>query len=181
MADMLLDHRYPTIRIVRDHAVEPGTRIALYWDGARAPNGDGVPNDGGVDYTNALHVSKMWSKGHRWLFGGGFGLGGFGTYGADPDPAMGFAKGPFAIGGFACGGGYWQWTTPFPWRNGTYTVAVRLRDALGNESATVSTTTIEIAALPRPSSRAWLDAIGDGIEYTVRVGWRASPEFEPTE
>jgi hypothetical protein len=181
MADVTLDHRYPTISMQRDQNVEPGTRIALYWDGVRAPNNDGVPGGAGIDYTKPLIVAPMWSKGHRTLFGGGFARGGFTFMGATPDPSMGFAKGPFAMGAFAIGSSTWAWTSPFSWRDGEYALAMRLQDRLGNENATdVATLSIEIAALPRPVPRAWVSAI-EGEGFNVQVQWRHSPEFEATE
>ncbi|MCB9852757.1 MAG: hypothetical protein H6819_06650 [Phycisphaerales bacterium] len=183
MADVTLDHRYPTIRIPRDQRVEPGARIALYWDGKRAPNGDGVPGDAGIDYTKPLIVSKLFSKGHRMLFGGRFCRGRFSFRHAVPDPAMGFAKGPFAGGGFAVGGGSWSWRSPFPWRDGTYALAARIRDRVGNENATaVASLSVEISALPRPVARAWVAAFGGPEDdWNVRVQWRHSPEFDATE
>lgn len=182
MADITLAHRYPTIRVPRDQRVEPGCLVALYWDGAIAPNKDGVPGGGGIDYTTPLVTGRLFSKGHRTLFGGGFCRGGFSFLHAAPDPAMGFAKGPFAGGAFAIGGGYWQWRSPFPWRDGTYQVAIRLRDRLGNENATnAATLSIEIAALPRPVPRAWVEAFGGTKDdWNVRVQWRPSPEFDST-
>lgn len=183
MADVTLDHRYPKIRLPRNQAVGPGTLVALYWSGKRAPNNDGVPTESGINYDAPLAVSRMWSKGHRELFGGRFGYGGFGFRHASINPAMGFAKGPFAGGGFAVGGGVWTWTSPFPWRDGTYSVAIRLGDRLGNENATpAAILSIEIAALPRPVPRAWIAAFGGAEDdWNVRIVWRHSPEFAPTE
>lgn len=96
---------------------------------------------------------------------------------------MGFAKGSFAGGALAIGGGRWYWTSPFPWRDGTYALAVRIQDRLGNENATaVAALSIEIAALPRPVPRAWVAAFGGAEDdWNVRVQWRHSPEFDATE
>lgn len=183
MADVTLDHRYPTIRLPRDQRVEPGARVALYWDGKRAPNNDGVPSGAGIDYTRPLIVSRLFSKGHRMLFGGAFGRGGFSFRHATLDPALGFAKGAFAGGAFAIGEGHWSWTSPFPWRDGTYALAVRIQDRLGNENTTaIATLSIEVAALPRPVPRAWIAAFGTKFDdWNVRVQWRHSPEFAATE
>jgi len=178
-----LAHRYPTIRIPRDQRVEPGAVVALYWNGMRAPNKDGVPGDAGVDYTKPLHVAPMFSAGHIVLFGGRFCEGGFSFFGAVNDPSLGFAGGPFCAGPFGVGASYWEWTSPFPWRNGSYTVVARIRDRVGNENATaVATLPIDIAATPRPVPRAWVGAFGaPEDDWNVRVHWRPSPEFAATE
>jgi hypothetical protein len=179
VADVIVNHRRPTIRIPRDQFVERGTQIVLYWNGTIAPNGDGVAGGANpVSYATPLAgPSPMWLKGHRTMFAGGFALGGFAQSHADPDPAMGFAKGPFAIGGFAVGGGYWQWQPTHEWRDGEYAIAARLQDALGNEqSADVAALTIEVAALPRPSSRAWINAY-DEPGNLLTIAWNPSPDF----
>ena len=178
-ADVIVHHRRPTIRIPRDQSVEKGTRIVLYWNGTIAPNGDGVAGGASpVNYTTPLAgLLPMGFKGHRTMFGGGFALSGFAQSHAEPDPSMGFAKGPFAIGGFAVGGGYWQWQPTNPWRDGEYAIAVRLQDALGNEqSADAAALTIEVAAVPRPSSRAWISAY-DEMENLLTISWNRSPDF----
>jgi hypothetical protein len=179
VADVTVNHRQPTFSIPRDQSVERGTLIVLYWNGTIAPNGDGVAGGANpVDYTKPIAgPSRMWLKGHRTMFGGGFALGGFAQAHAESDPSMGFARGPFAIGGFAVGGGYWQWQPTNRWRDGEYAIAVRLQDALGNEqSADAATLTIEVAAVPRPSSRAWISAYDEG-ENLLTISWNRSPDF----
>lgn len=180
--DVIVRQRRPTIRFPRPADAEPGAMVSLYWDGSRAPNGDGISGDGaGIDYDNRLVApTPIWLRGHVHLFGGGFGLGGFAEPGAAPDPSMGFGRGPFGVGAFGIGGGYWEWTFPFALRDGVYRVAVRIIDALGNERETPdATVTLAVEALPRPATRARL-AEYDSEQETIQTSWGHSPDFQPT-
>lgn len=177
MADVTLAHRRPTIQIARVPGVEVGAALALYWNGARSRfNGDGLPGgDAEIDYARPLIVEPVWRRGHPHMFGGGFGLGGFGEPGSEFDESHGFGMGPFGIGAFAVGGGFWRWASPFDWRDGEYAVELRMRDALGNEQPTpLAAITIEIAAPPRPPAKAWLQSL---VGPSMTVAWHPSPDF----
>lgn len=180
MSTIVLDHRYPSIRIQRDHFVEWGAELALYWNGSRAPNGDGFTEGGAIDYTSPIVVQRLWPEGLQLsLFGGAFGEGGFADAKSGHDPQRGFAMGPFGQGPFGVGASYWSWKTSFPWRNGTYSLAARLRDRLGNEQTTASATlTIQIAALPRAVPSVAVAGVKLGA---LQLKWKPSPDFDVTE
>lgn len=186
MADVTLTTSQPIIRIARVPNVEPGSRIALYWNGTIAANGDGVPGGANpIDYSQMLPQQTgwprvpllFWTRGHPHLYGGGFGMGGFGEPGASLNTAMGFGTGPFGLGAFGIGGGWWEWQPSNIWRNGVYAIAARLRDSLGNEqTAAIASFTIEIQAPPRAVPKAWVVAlVGDNLT----IAWRHSPDFQP--
>lgn len=180
MADFTVAHRQPLIQIPRDPNVEPGAAVALYWNGSIARNGDGYVPAGGaaVNFSRPLFgPSPMWLKGHPHLFGGGFGLGGFGEPGCDFFDGHGFGMGPFGIGAFGVNGGFWTWRPANNWRNGIYRIVARLRDAIGNEQSTaIADITVEVAAPPRPSPSAWIVSVAG---TNLNIAWRHSPDFEP--
>ena len=180
MSTIVLDHRYPTVRIQRDHFVEWGADLALYWNGNIAPNGDGFTDGGAIDYAKPLVVQRLWPEGMQLSpFGGPFGAGGFWSLRSGHDPQRGFGAGPFGAGPFGVGASYWSWKTSFPWRNGTYSLAARLRDRLGNEQTTaVATLAIQIAAVPRAASSVRVAGLTLGA---LRLTWRPSPDFDVTE
>ncbi len=180
MSTIVLDHRYPTVRIARDHHIEWGAEVALYWNGSRAPNNDGFTVGGEIDYTAPLAVRRLWPEGLQpSLFGGGFGEGGFGVPQSGHDPQRGFGMGGFGEGPFGVGASYWSWQSPFPWRNGIYSLSARLRDRLGNEQATaVATFTIQISALPRAVPSVAVAGVAIGA---LQLTWKPSPDFEVTE
>lgn len=177
MADFIVTSRQPTLRIPRV-PVEPGALAALYWNGTKAPNGDGVPGGAEpVSYDRPLFGPQpFWLKGMPHLFGGGFGLGGFGEPGASLNTDMGFGRGPFGVGAFGIGGGYFEWQFSFPLRNGVYAIALRLRDTAGNEQAADAVAfSFEVQAVPRPCDKAWVVSL-DGD--TLTIGFRRSPDFQ---
>ncbi len=177
MADFVVTTRQPTIRVPRV-PVEHGTQIAIYWNGTRAPNGDGVPGGAApIDYSRPLFGPReFWLRGNPHLFGGGFGQGGFGESGASFNSEMGFGRGSFGGGAFGIGGGDFEWAFSFPLRNGVYGIAARLRDSTGNEQSTDAVAmTLEVQAAPRPCAKAWI--AGFEVEL-LSVGLHRSPDFQ---
>lgn len=175
---VIINHRKPTMRFPRLHDVEPGVSVAVYFNGTRAPNQDGVPGgDAPVNFAIRLaEPMRIWLKGHLSMFGGGFCVGGFCGAHADVDDTLGFASGPFALGGFACGGGWFEWQFPFPLRDGQYSVAMRLLDRLGNEEETpAEVLDFLVLALPRPATNLSADYAGGNLN----LAWMHSPEFQP--
>lgn len=182
--DCLVVTRTPTVRFVREQLVEPGTRVWLYWNGSRAPNGDGVPGgEAAISYAAAIHPSAaglpLHLRGHTHLFGGRFGSGGFGEPAALLEEAAGFGTGPFGLGPLGIGAGWWTWKFPFPLRDGDYRLAVKLGDELGNIQAdeAAATMVLRVLARPRPPSRLALSFDGDALT----ASWEHSPEFAATE
>lgn len=176
--EAIINHRDPTTRFPRLHDVEPGSRVASYFNGTRAPNQDGVPGgEAAIDYATRLAgPMSIWQRGHMSMFGGGFGAGGFCEAHADVDDALGFGTGPFGVGGFGCGGGWFDWKFPFPLRDGVYRVAMRLLDYLGNEEETpADECVLMVQALPRPATNLQAEYAGGNIDLT----WTHSPEFQP--
>ncbi len=178
--DVLLNHRQPTLRFVRPLDVEPGCEVAGYWNGSVAGNGDGLPGgDAEIDYGSRLIApNKIWTAAQPQLFAGRFGRGGFGEPGAAVNQALGYATGPFGGGAFGVGGGYWEWRFPFPLRDGTYKIALRLLDLLGNERGDdAASLTLCVEDIPRPCSRARFENYDDQAE-TLTFAWRHSPDLE---
>ncbi len=178
MADVVLDHRQPTLRFPRSCHLEPGATAVFYWSGSQL-EGDGVPgSDATINYARPLAGPLLvWLLGQPVPYGGGYGRGGYGTLGGRRDFTKGYGRGPYGVGGYGVGGGYISWTFPYLLRDGLYGVAVRLRDALGNEqAAAIGTVTFEIAALPRPATGARLKSYAAPI---LEIEWDHSPDVKP--
>ncbi len=176
MADVLVAHRRPTIRILRSAEVEHGVQVVLYWNGSRAANGDGLPGGAApVDDSKPLAApASLWAKGAVGFSTGGFSAGAFGANAA-PDPTLGFSRGPYSAGPFGVGLSYWTWRFPFELRNGVYVIEARLMDALGNgQEMAIDSMSIEVAAVPRPVSKAWLAGYKVPI---LTIAWRHSPDL----
>jgi hypothetical protein len=159
--------------------VEPGATVAVYWNGTRAANGDGIPGgSAAVNYGAALATGiPVWPDGHVRLFGGGFADGGFSELGARNVPRMGFSMGPFATGAFGVGGAWWEWTFDFALRNGRYNVGLLVSDWLGNAMASPGAEiSFGVEAVPRPVPDFWLSAYDAGAAL-LTAAWTASPDF----
>jgi hypothetical protein len=150
----------------------------LYWNGARAGNGDGVAGgeSGAIDYDTRLDGPlALWRKGHLSQFGGSPFVGGVFEAHAEPDPALGHGSGRYGEGQYAVGNPWSSWKFPFFLRDGTYKAAILLIDRWGNEEAQPGTVVqFEVAALPRPPR----NAVASYAEGTLTVSWDASPEWE---
>lgn len=178
MADVVIDHRRPTIKVARSIETEYGARIALYWNGQKFANGDGYAiEDAEIDYTwRIAGPARLWPRGEDGFGTGGFALGGFGES-ADSDPASGFGAGGFGLGGFGLSGSFFTWRPTFDLRNGVYRFAARLIDEVGNEQATdIGEVEVEVLAAPRPVSKAWLESYS---EPNLTIAWRPSRDFQP--
>ncbi len=177
--DVIVRTRTPTVLFPRLPEVEPGSQVRVYFNGTRAGNGDGLPGgEDTVDYTGPLAGPQpVWAEGHPHLFGGGFGQGGFAEPGAAFSPLMGFGTGPFGVGAFAIGGGYWSWLFDFLLRDGLHEVGIRILDSLGNERVLPDVEmTMAVEALPRPAGYAKLDSYSQPAG-TLDISWEQSPDL----
>ena len=171
--------RRPTISFPRLEFLEPDIQAAFFWNGARAPNGDGVPGgEAAIDYATALYGPAPIFRGDQIKpFGGRFGRGGFGERHALHSPSGGFGGGPFAAGAFGVGGSFFSWRFTFPLRDGDYQIAALYADSLGNLPAPPGTVMVlRVEALPRPAADlAWM--MEPGI---FSSNWTHTPEFAAT-
>jgi hypothetical protein len=174
------DDRRPTLRFGRPNFLEPGIQVVYYWNGTRAPNGDGVPGGAAaIDYDTPLAGPlPLFNDDQLIPFGGRYGAGPYAALTARRSPSGGYGGGPYGAGGYGVGGSWFDWQFPFPLRDGVYSIARCLADALGNVADPPGLVdTLEIAAVPRtPSLLSW--EVSGGIFY---LRWAHSPEFAPTE
>ena len=179
--------RQPTLTIVRPHAVEPGCAVKVAGNIARLPNGDGAPTAvlagpvlPGSAYDSPLASGlPLWESGQESFLGGGFLDGGFLEDAAAPVLGMGFLDAGFLDGPFLDATGDFTYRVPFPLRDGTYLLGVRLTDALGNEqTGTVNEVAFTVAALPRAPQDARIEGYAAGL---TTIAWDASPDIEEYE
>lgn len=177
---MPVSTRTPTVRFARRHDVEPGTRWSLYWDGGRAANGDGVPGSGGgVNYVTPLHGPvELWPSDQGRL-GAWMGRAWTGpAWVGEPaiEPVYGCWEGPWLIGQWLAPGGWASYTFPFSLRDGSYTVGIRLSDAVGNVASSGVETTFEVAAVPRPVTTVTVDSYSVGLNE-LAISFGTSPDL----
>lgn len=176
---MAVSSRTPTVRFARRHDVEPGTRWALYWDGARASNGDGVPGSAGMNYTTPLHGPvDLWPSdiGRLGAWMGRALLGPMWVGEPAIDPVYGWWQGPWLIGQWLSPGGWAAYTFPFALRDGNYTIGVRLIDAIGNVASSGVETAFEVAAVPRPVTALMVDSYSAGTAE-LAISFSSSPDL----
>ncbi len=175
--DFLVTNRFPTLRLLRSHDVEPGTQVLILWNGTRAPNGDGVPGgDSAIDYDNPIAgPMQMWRGGHQHWLGGDFPGDEFPFFGAGSNYELGFCDGPFCAGPFGVGTDYMTWQFPFPLRDGDYRFKMLLADALGNRMSSQLGLLLafRVEAIPRPPSGLSVKAVSGFL----RADFEPSPEF----
>ena len=177
--DVTVDRRDPQVQFLRQQAIEIGATVMVYWNGTKAANGDGLPGgDAAISYATALAGPlPIWRRGQRSIYGGGFMAGGFMEAHAQVDPSFGWLAGGFMAGGFLDRAVMWRWRFPFLLRDGIYRIALRMRDAAGNEQATdAATLVMEVAALPRAARN--LVVTLDGEAGTLTATWEASPDLQ---
>jgi len=145
----------------------PQRRIELTWLGGRYLALDiagfnvylGDAPGGAVDYTRIVATVPAYS-GHQIL--DGYGEGGYGE------------------GGYGTSATTYEWISD-PVAAGTWNVAVKSIDLLGNESSSALTGSVVIGGPPEPPAR---DTGGSRLHYTynastqqVTLNWLASPSF----
>lgn len=182
--------RMPTLTFPRDQNLEALIQVVFFWNGGRAPNGDGWPAGGAVDYTTPLAGPfPIFTDDHGVWLGGGWANGGWAEPGALRSPSGGWGGGGFAGGPFGVGSSEFKWRFGFPLRDGDYVVVARYADCVGGDLRRLrdlayanvqasggSQLDLTVAALPRPPSNLSWTIVGSDVV----ASWLHSPEFMPT-
>lgn len=169
------------ISFLRSNTLPAGARLAVYWNGTQATNGDGVaPVDPAesVDEQNPLTPAPIaiWPTGKA-----GFAVEPYGTgaFGAPANYGIGFGYGtkPFGLGPFGVYVDLFAWTTASvlrTLRDGLYTFAVAVLDQYGNHSA-LTQAQIDINGTPRPPAN--VEYVGSQAGF-IELSWTHSPDLQ---
>ena len=175
--------------------------LKIPWPTERVPVDVGavLPTECVTDFSGSLPGLPLNRACLTWQ-GGTFlaaGIAGYAIYGsASPGGSVSFAKplarikayqgaltdgfnlGGFSAGGFGLSAGDYSWTSS-PLSSGNWSFAVVPYDFAGNACASQTTTTVTIAAAPRPPAS---DANGNRLAYSFNatthvatLNWQSSP------
>jgi hypothetical protein len=139
----LFDGGHVRMSLLRSQNLPMDASADVYFD-----NGTGQ-----IDYDNPIADKpiRIWPA---WQDKAGFGMSrfGLGDFGWDSAAAVGFGKGSFGHGQFGLDADTVEWISPtLP--SGTYKFGVKVRDALGKQSAASETGPITVTPAARPAER----------------------------